>query len=105
MTGFLLALAHLSPLILQVAAALIPGLHPSAVPHIINAINAAETIPGATGKQKLDAAVSIASSSLHAAQQLGAPIDAAALSNTLPAAVDKVVDLVNSVHRPLVAGV
>lgn len=97
--GFLWALLHLTPLLLQTATALLPGLHPQAVPHIIAAIHAAETIPGANGPQKLDAAVAIATASLSAAQAAGAPIDAVALADALPAAVNAVVKVVNDVKR------
>lgn len=99
MSGFLAALLRLAPFIVQIAPSLIPGLHPAAVPHILAAVQAAETIPGATGSQKLSAAVSMATQSLQVAQEHGAPIDADALAAQIPGAVQSVVDVVNS-FRP-----
>lgn len=96
MTGFLAVLLQLAPLLLQIAPALIPGLHPAAVPHIINAVQTAEMIPGATGQQKMAAAVSIATQSLQVAQAEGAPIDASTLSTQIPSAVQSIVDIVNA---------
>lgn len=96
MLGFLRSLTALAPLLLQIAPSLIPGLHPAAVPHILAAVQTAEQIPGATGSQKLSAAVAIATHSLSVAQAQGAPIDADALSSQIPGAVQSVVDVVNS---------
>lgn len=96
MAGFLTALLHLAPLLLQLVPVLVPGLHPAAVPHILAAVQNAELIPGASGTQKLSAAVAIATQSLQVAQEQGAPIDAAALSSQIPSAVQSVVDVVNS---------
>lgn len=105
MSGFLAALLHLTPLLIQIAPVLIPGLHPAAVPHIIAAVHAAESIPGSSGSQKLSAAVSMATQSLQVAQEHGVPIDADALSTQLPGAVQSVVDVVNSFkpHHPKLA--
>lgn len=96
MSGFLAALLSLAPLLIQIAPALIPGLHPAAVPHIINAVHTAELIPGATGQQKMAAAISIATQSLQVAQEQGVPIDASMLNTQIPAAVQSVVDVVNA---------
>lgn len=95
MTGFLRALVALTPFLLQIAPSLIPGLHPAAVPHILAAVQTAEHLPGASGPQKLAAAVAIAGHSLQVAQAEGAPIDATAIEASLPKAVQSVVDVVN----------
>lgn len=107
MSGFLTALSFLTPLLAQLLPIVVPGLHPAAVPHIIAAASAAEQMPGKTGTQKLAAAVAIATQGLQVAQAQGADIDADALEQHVPEAVQKVADVVNSLkpHRKAIAAI
>lgn len=98
MSGFLTALSFLAPLLGQLLPVIVPGLHPAAVPHIVAAAAAAQQMKGKTGSQKLSSAITIATQSLQVAQEQGVDIDADALEQHIPAAVQATVDIVNSLR-------
>lgn len=72
-------------------------------PFIAAGIHAAEQIPGATGSQKLAAAVSIAQAGISAAQQAGAHVDAPVTNQAITDGVNAVVAAVNSFHGKVAA--
>ena len=77
----------------------IPGVPPAIIPYVSAAIQSAETIPGATGQQKLQAAVTIAQTGFAAAQAAGAHVDAQVVSDSLAAGTSAVVNAVNAFHQ------
>jgi hypothetical protein len=68
------------------------------VPMLQAGVHAAEQIPGATGQQKLEAAVQIAQAGILAAQAAGAHVDAEVTNQAIVDGVNAVVKGVNSFH-------
>ena len=93
--SWLSLIAQFAPFIL----AAIPGVPPGIIPFISAGIQSAETIPGATGPQKLTAAVAIAQAGFGAAQAAGAHVNAAVVADNLPAATSAVVNIVNAFQK------
>lgn len=85
---------HVAPMALAMA---VPGMAPF-VPYFMAGVQSAEQIPGATGEQKLAAAVNIAQAGILAAQAAGAHIDAAVTNQAIVDGVNAVVKGVNSFH-------
>ena len=79
--------------------AAIPGVPPAIIPYVAAAIQSAETIPNATGPQKLAAAVSIAQTGFSAAQAAGAHVNATVVNESLAAGTSAVVNAVNAFHQ------
>ena len=94
-SSWLSLIAQFAPYIL----AAIPGVPKAIIPFVTAGIQAAETIPGAPGEQKLAAAVQIAQAGFSAAQAVGAHIDAPVINEALPAATTAVVQIVNAIQR------
>lgn len=67
-------------------------------PYIATGVHSAEQIPGATGPQKLEAAVAIAQAGILAAQAVGAHVDAPVTNKAIEDGVNAVVAAVNSFH-------
>ncbi len=88
-------IAQFAPFIL----AAIPGVPPGIIPFISAGIQSAETIPGATGPAKLQAAVQIAQAGFGAAQAAGAHVNATVIGDNLPAATSAVVNIVNAFQK------
>ncbi len=93
--SWLSLIAQFAPFIL----AAIPGVPPGIIPFVAAGIQSAETIPGATGPQKLTAAVAIAQAGFGAAQAAGAHVNATVISDNLPAATSAVVNIVNAFQK------
>jgi len=83
-----------APLVLP----MIPGVPPEIIPYIGPAIATAETIPGATGPEKLSAAVAITQAGFTAAQAAGAHVDATVTNAAIVDGVNAVVKAVNGFH-------
>lgn len=79
--------------------AAIPGVPPQIIPYVAAAIQSAETIPGATGPQKLAAAVTIAQTGFAAAQAAGAHVNASVVNESLAVGTSAVVNVVNAFHQ------
>ena len=79
--------------------AAIPGVPPAIIPYVAAAIQSAETIPGASGQQKLAAAVTIAQTGFAAAQAAGAHVNATVVNDSLAAGTSAVVNAVNAFHQ------
>ena len=90
--NWLKTVLHFAPVVLS--ATPLAGF----APFIAAGIHAAEQIPGASGTEKLNAAVTIAQAGIMAAQAAGAHVDAAVTNQALVDGVNAVVKGVNSFH-------
>ena len=89
---WLSTVVHLTPVLLNFTP-----LAPFS-PFFSAAVQSAEQIPGASGAQKLAAAVSIAQAGMLAAQAAGAHVDAQVTNQAIVDGVNAVVKGVNSFH-------
>ena len=79
--------------------AAIPGIPPPLVPYISMGIKAAETIPGASGANKLTAATTIATAAIQAAAAVGAPLNPTVEVSALQNGISAVVQAVNGIVK------
>jgi hypothetical protein len=90
--NWLATVLHMAPAVLAFTP-----LAPLA-PFVAAGVHAAEQIPGATGAQKLNAAVNIAQAGILAAQAAGVTVDAQVTNQAIVDGVNAVVAGVNSFH-------
>lgn len=87
-----------------VATTVVPVAFPKltpAIPYIITGIEEAEKIKGATGPQKLQAAVEIATAGAHATNKIAGKdiVDVDALNQTIASGISAVVTGANVFHK------